>query len=319
LVEAVPDFRSRYPVAYSAIVLPVSIVRWITFTDQKCGDKAKVPTAATFATVFLHDSFGFVNVLLLLMTRQTLLLFDDPRNQRQVRLRRAAGGALEDGDDNAQLNVHNADAHGVANGGAHSPAPSSSESFLGVRRAASGTSNGNNSATGDRFHFNDEDMDADASIEMRMREIASPPTSASPFHGGEGLPSSSSRMASQDSGRDVLGIVTRDRKGSGGGAGSVVHALPSPSERRPGSATSRDNGRPQPPQREGSGTTQHGPANLMGLLHSHSKTTSSGSRRAEGGADEYSDDEIARRLAELTSSPSMSSSSSRVPAPRWDN
>ncbi len=70
------------------------------------------------------------------------------------------------GDDNAQLNVH-ADAHEVANGGAHSPAPSSSESFLGVRRAASGTSNGNNSATGDRFHFNDEDMDADASIEMR--------------------------------------------------------------------------------------------------------------------------------------------------------
>ena len=62
-----------YPFVYSVVVLPVSIVRWATFTHHT------VPDAATFFTVFLHDSFGAVNVILLLTTRQGLLLFKDPR------------------------------------------------------------------------------------------------------------------------------------------------------------------------------------------------------------------------------------------------
>ncbi|KLO07848.1 hypothetical protein SCHPADRAFT_944920 [Schizopora paradoxa] len=87
-----------YPIAYSIVVLPLSVVRWITFGEQGCG-RSSVPEAATFAAVFLHGCFGFVNVVLLLTTRQTLLLFDDPRNPKQVRLRRAAGGALAEWDD----------------------------------------------------------------------------------------------------------------------------------------------------------------------------------------------------------------------------
>ena len=54
-------------------------------------------------TVFLHGCFGFVNVVLLLTTRQTLLLFDDPRSPRRLRFRRAAGGALADWDDEARV------------------------------------------------------------------------------------------------------------------------------------------------------------------------------------------------------------------------
>lgn len=67
---------NRYPVAYTFVVLPVSIVRWTTFT------KHSVPDAATFFSIFLHDTFGAVNVILLLTTRQELLLFKDPREAR---------------------------------------------------------------------------------------------------------------------------------------------------------------------------------------------------------------------------------------------
>ncbi|KLO07850.1 hypothetical protein SCHPADRAFT_944922 [Schizopora paradoxa] len=81
-----------YPVAYSIVVLPLSVVRWITFSEQSCGRSSSVPGAATFAAVFLHGCFGFVNVLLLLTTRPTLLLFDDPRNPKRLRVRRPSGG-----------------------------------------------------------------------------------------------------------------------------------------------------------------------------------------------------------------------------------
>ncbi len=81
-----------YPVAYSVVVLPVTVVRWITFSDQQCGEKSSLPNAATFGAVFVFNCFGFVNVLLLLTTRRRLLLFDDPRNQKQVRLRLVAVG-----------------------------------------------------------------------------------------------------------------------------------------------------------------------------------------------------------------------------------
>lgn len=73
-------------------MLPVSIVRWITFGDKTaCGVDTRVSPAATFATTFLHNCFGFVNVLLLLTTRQTLLLFDDPKDQKRERPRKEPG------------------------------------------------------------------------------------------------------------------------------------------------------------------------------------------------------------------------------------
>jgi len=165
----------------------MSIVRWITFTDSEptCNEKnpiTDVPTAATFAAVFLFGSMGFVNVLLLLTTRQTLLLFDDPRDQRQVRLRRAAGGALEVGDDNVQPNVNRAGP----------PAPSPTDILLGWRNAIEG--DGTNRTAGDPCIFNENDMDADG---------------LPPFNGGE-VTRSRERAASLDSGRDEMRVVMRE-------------------------------------------------------------------------------------------------------------
>ena len=68
-----------YPVAYTIVVLPVSVARWTAFNHPN----SHIPDAATFFTVFLHNSFGAVNVLLLLTTRPNLLLFVDPRSLRR--------------------------------------------------------------------------------------------------------------------------------------------------------------------------------------------------------------------------------------------
>ena len=84
-----------------------------------------LPTAATFSTVFLHDCFGFVNVLLLLTTRQTLLLFDDPKNQKRERPLKDRGGVLDDWDEGA----------GGMNGNRRASL-SSKDSMLGARREA---------------------------------------------------------------------------------------------------------------------------------------------------------------------------------------
>ncbi|KAI0058572.1 hypothetical protein BV25DRAFT_1786561, partial [Artomyces pyxidatus] len=63
-----------YPAVYSLLVLPLSVVRWITFRTQ-----LSVPSAATFCVVFLFSLSGACNVLLLLLTRPQLLLFGTPR------------------------------------------------------------------------------------------------------------------------------------------------------------------------------------------------------------------------------------------------
>lgn len=65
-----------YPIAYSIVILPVSVVRWISFSG------GHPPDAATFASIFLHGMFGAVNVVLLLTTRPNLLLFGGPRRSR---------------------------------------------------------------------------------------------------------------------------------------------------------------------------------------------------------------------------------------------
>ncbi|KAI5123998.1 hypothetical protein M0805_006408 [Coniferiporia weirii] len=75
-----------YPCAYSVVVLPVSIARWVSFNGHH------IPDAATFFSVFLHDMFGAVNVLLLLTTRPGLLLFEDPGSARRARLDQGGQG-----------------------------------------------------------------------------------------------------------------------------------------------------------------------------------------------------------------------------------
>ncbi|KLO14640.1 hypothetical protein SCHPADRAFT_939323 [Schizopora paradoxa] len=119
-----------YPVAYSIIVLPLSIVRWLAFTSKPGCGRSSVPSAATFITVFLHGCFGFVNVVLLLTTRQTLLLFDDPRNPSRLRFRHATGTALAEWDDEARAG----DAGSLKK---RVPKSSKKDTIVGLKRVAS--------------------------------------------------------------------------------------------------------------------------------------------------------------------------------------
>ncbi|TDL26008.1 hypothetical protein BD410DRAFT_560778 [Rickenella mellea] len=60
-----------YPLIYCILVLPLSVVRWITFHHHQ------LPPAATFAVIFLFSLSGAANVILLLSTRPNLLLFGE--------------------------------------------------------------------------------------------------------------------------------------------------------------------------------------------------------------------------------------------------
>ncbi|KAF8199813.1 hypothetical protein K438DRAFT_1582944, partial [Mycena galopus ATCC 62051] len=58
-----------YPISYSVLILPLSIVRWIGFTQ------GTTPSAATFGVISLYGLSGVVNVALLLKTRPNSVLF----------------------------------------------------------------------------------------------------------------------------------------------------------------------------------------------------------------------------------------------------
>ncbi|KAF8274449.1 hypothetical protein EI94DRAFT_1713454 [Lactarius quietus] len=61
-----------YPLAYSLMILPLSIARWLEF------DGKSVPSAATFFGSSVFCLSGAINVLLFLTTRPQLLLFSPP-------------------------------------------------------------------------------------------------------------------------------------------------------------------------------------------------------------------------------------------------
>ncbi|THH15654.1 hypothetical protein EW146_g4859 [Bondarzewia mesenterica] len=65
-----------YPLIYSVLVLPLTIVRWINFGLEAHG--AEVPSALSFVVIILFGLSGFANVFLLLATRPRLLLFSKP-------------------------------------------------------------------------------------------------------------------------------------------------------------------------------------------------------------------------------------------------
>lgn len=232
--DIVDVFLTRYPVAYSIIVLPLSVVRWLTFSKvQGCG-RSSIPSEATFVSVFLHGCFGFVNVVLLLTTRQALLLFDDPRNPSWLRLRRAAGSALVDWDDELRVDGD---------------------------RSAKKASSSSRRARGCK---------------------------------------SSKRAASLDSGRDVLGIMEKES-----GEASRSDSMPSMqllSVNQIECAAMGDNlyGR------RFAALQQHhlqhdGRAHVLTQSHLISSSGGLGQRSAGGGIafDEYSDEEIAKRLAHM--------------------
>ena len=56
------------------MVLPTSTVRWVQFRQVN----HKIPSAAIFFSLFVFNLSGAINVLLLLIVRPQLLLFNDP-------------------------------------------------------------------------------------------------------------------------------------------------------------------------------------------------------------------------------------------------
>ncbi|CAE6471207.1 unnamed protein product [Rhizoctonia solani] len=79
-----------YPLAYTITILPLSIVRWITFSGGQVG------AAASFAAVSIFNLSGVVNVGLILLTRTNVLGLDygSPRAVRP----QSAGNLLPGGD-----------------------------------------------------------------------------------------------------------------------------------------------------------------------------------------------------------------------------
>ena len=65
-----------YPLAYAAIILPLSIMRWLQFS--KFNNHYNVPAAATLFSSTLLNLSGAINVLLFLVFKPGLLLFSRP-------------------------------------------------------------------------------------------------------------------------------------------------------------------------------------------------------------------------------------------------
>ncbi|KAF8262435.1 hypothetical protein EI94DRAFT_1808789 [Lactarius quietus] len=88
------DLRSMllYPLAYSIIVLPISVTRWSLIFNKN----EKVTSAATFFSVSVFNLSGAINVLLFLVVRTQLLLFSPPDEcgePRGAELRQPATGS----------------------------------------------------------------------------------------------------------------------------------------------------------------------------------------------------------------------------------
>ncbi|KAI0254076.1 hypothetical protein BJV78DRAFT_105369 [Lactifluus subvellereus] len=62
-----------YPLAYTLIVLPISVARWFQFSRRK------IPSAAMFFGLSTFNLSGAVNVFLFLIIRPRLLLFSPPQ------------------------------------------------------------------------------------------------------------------------------------------------------------------------------------------------------------------------------------------------
>jgi hypothetical protein len=70
---------SSYPLAYSVLVLPFSVVRWSEY------DHKHVSSAASFFVMSMYNLSGAVNVLLLVIFRPYLLLLTRPEFRVSVR------------------------------------------------------------------------------------------------------------------------------------------------------------------------------------------------------------------------------------------
>ncbi|KAH9061347.1 hypothetical protein EDB87DRAFT_1560456 [Lactarius vividus] len=74
-----PDKWYNYPLGYSLVVLPLSVVRWSLSGH-------KVPSAAAFFAVSMFNLSGAINVILFLIVRPRLLLFPPPEEFSEAEL-----------------------------------------------------------------------------------------------------------------------------------------------------------------------------------------------------------------------------------------
>jgi hypothetical protein len=80
-VNSAHGYRSSsYPLAYSLVVLPLTVARWLLFSNHH------VSSAATFFAISMFYLSGAINVLLFLIIRPGLLLFPRPTqlDEREV-------------------------------------------------------------------------------------------------------------------------------------------------------------------------------------------------------------------------------------------
>ncbi|KAI0047429.1 hypothetical protein FA95DRAFT_1228378 [Auriscalpium vulgare] len=77
-----------YPAVYSVLVIPLSIARFRAFNGHH------VPVGVTFTATTLFYLSGFANVLLLLITRPTLLLLQPPQPLEAVQVQIGGGIAM---------------------------------------------------------------------------------------------------------------------------------------------------------------------------------------------------------------------------------
>lgn len=83
-----------YPIAYTVLILPLSVVRWMSFVNPDLRELQTHPSMAA-ATLIFHATFrlsGVVNVGLVLLTRPNVLLFGESRDDDGDS---EAGGAVE--------------------------------------------------------------------------------------------------------------------------------------------------------------------------------------------------------------------------------
>ncbi|KAJ7736825.1 hypothetical protein B0H16DRAFT_1572738 [Mycena metata] len=64
-----------YPICYCVLLVPLSVVRWIGFVEERGGRMDSIPSAATLAVISLYGLSGASNVVLLLSTKPDSMLF----------------------------------------------------------------------------------------------------------------------------------------------------------------------------------------------------------------------------------------------------
>ena len=71
-------FSFSYPIIYSVIIVPLSVVRWIQFSQEDRG-KGVISASWIITVEAIHSLGGFLDVSLFLLTKRGLLLFGNSR------------------------------------------------------------------------------------------------------------------------------------------------------------------------------------------------------------------------------------------------